>query len=210
MTSAKATIVAHSAKETFVRMPWRLTLLSLFSVMGIQASGNELLREERQAVYPPPLVYPFVGMFKLVVGLAMPVKLSGRTLSYGQNIQFQYALPDNASFFTDYFDGTYRRRKRSSWDERTPVYDILRQELDRRDIDGKECLKKNICEAAASPLRDEGLIGELLDLLLTPGPTMDEEYLEAATIGRNRENCSMIYSTCPDGLGVLDRISIIY
>nr|XP_012152628.1 PREDICTED: uncharacterized protein LOC100881561 [Megachile rotundata] len=151
----------------------------------------------------------------LVVGLAVPVQLSGRILVYGQNFQFQYMLPDNATFFTNFFEGSSRRRRRNvSWNERAPVYNVLEQELDRRNIDGKSCLKKNICEAAATPLKDEGLLGELLHLLLTPdhgdASTMDEEYLEAAAAGRRGKNCSSLYSSCPVGAGILDKISIVY
>ncbi|XP_076395717.1 uncharacterized protein LOC100881561 isoform X2 [Megachile rotundata] len=191
----------------------KLPLLFLFAL--IQPEESEQARETRQALYPPPLVYPLTGNFKLVVGLAVPVQLSGRILVYGQNFQFQYMLPDNATFFTNFFEGSSRRRRRNvSWNERAPVYNVLEQELDRRNIDGKSCLKKNICEAAATPLKDEGLLGELLHLLLTPdhgdASTMDEEYLEAAAAGRRGKNCSSLYSSCPVGAGILDKISIVY
>ncbi|KZC06089.1 PREDICTED: uncharacterized protein LOC107194406 [Dufourea novaeangliae] len=195
----------------------RRTVILFLALLGagpIQGSSSEKHREKRQLLYPPPLVYPFGGNFKLIVGLAVPVQLSGRILVYGQNIQFQYALPDNATFFTNIFEGSSRRRRNAYWNERTPVYDILERELDRRNIDGKSCLKKDICETAATPLKDEGLLGELLHLLLTPdhggAPRMDQEYLEAAAAGRRHENCSMIYSACPAGLGILDRISTIH
>lgn len=69
---------------------------------------------------------------KLLVGIAVPVQLSGRILVYGQNMQFQYTLPDNATFFTNFFKDSSRRRRRSTgWNERTPVYDIIQGELDR-------------------------------------------------------------------------------
>ncbi|XP_017758792.1 PREDICTED: uncharacterized protein LOC108549786 [Eufriesea mexicana] len=192
-----------------------LSWLLLPTIGRVQGSEDEQLRGKRQALYPPPLVYPLSGIFKLIVGLAVPVQLSGQILVYGQNFQFQYMLPDNATFFTNFFEDSSRgRRRRASWDERAPVYDILRQELDRRNIDGKGCLMKNICEAASTPLKDEGLVGELIHLLLTPDhgnfTGTDEEYLEAAMAGRRHEDCSTIYSTCPTGLGVLDRISAIY
>ncbi|CAL7939728.1 unnamed protein product [Xylocopa violacea] len=182
---------------------WRTLFLLLAMAMGVHGSEKELLRVERQALYPPPLVNPFGGT----------IKIPGRILVYGQNMQFQYMLPDNATFFTNYFQRGMRRR-RATWNERAVIFDILRQELDRRNIDGEGCLKKDICEAASTPLRDEGLVGELLHLLLTPDyedpATMDEEYLEAAMAGRRHENCSAIYSTCPPGSGILDRISKIY
>ncbi|XP_003690468.2 uncharacterized protein LOC100864219 [Apis florea] len=201
---------------TRTKMDWRLSLLFLATMGRIEASENGEVRGKRQALYPPPLVYPLGGVLKLVVGFAMPVQVSGQILSYGQNIQFQYMLPNNATFFTNYFEDSSRRRRRRrvSWSERVPVYDVLQRELDMRNVDGRACLKKNICEAASTSLKDEGLVGELLHLLLTPGEgdafTMDYEYLEAATLGRGGKNCSMIYPTCPPGQGILDRISTIY
>ncbi|XP_076763172.1 uncharacterized protein LOC143430679 [Xylocopa sonorina] len=198
----------------WMNLDWRALFLLLVLEMGrVQGDEKELRREERQALYPPPLVNPYGGSVKLVVGFAVPIQIPGRILVYGQNMQFQYMLPDNATFFTNYFQRSVRRR-RAIWNERAVIFDILRQELDRRDIDGKECLKKDICEAAATPLKDEGLVGELLHLLLTPdyedATAIDEEYLEAAMAGRKHENCSTIYPSCPPGLGILDRISKIY
>ncbi|XP_043589146.1 uncharacterized protein LOC122570638 [Bombus pyrosoma] len=195
----------------WMNMDWKLPLLLLATMRQIQCNDDE----QRQALYPPPLVYPFGGIFKLVVGMAVPVQLSGQILVYGQNFQFQYMLPDNATFFTNFFQtSSQRRRRTASWNERAYVYDILQQELNMRHIDGKACLKKNICEAASTSLKDEGLIGELMHLLLTPdhedASMMDDDYLEAAMAGRRQENCSMIYSTCPAGQGILDRISSIY
>lgn len=62
--------------------------------------------------------------------MAVPVQLSGQILVYGQNFQFQYMLPDNATFFTNFFQtSSQRRRRTASWNERAYVYDILQQEL---------------------------------------------------------------------------------
>ncbi|XP_076621633.1 uncharacterized protein LOC143342036 [Colletes latitarsis] len=197
-----------------MKVKWLLYLTCFLATGRILGGAREQLREKRE-FYPPPLVFPYGGNFKLILGLAVPIQLSGKILVYGQNIQFQYALPDNATFFAKFFeDSSRRRRRRSAWNERKPIYDIIERELDRRNIDGNSCLMKDICEAAATPLKDEGLVGELLHLLFTPdhgdASTMNKEYLEAATIGRRHGNCSTIYSSCPPGLGVLDRISTVY
>lgn len=34
-------------------------------------------------------------------------------------------------------------------------------------VDGKACLLRAVCEVAESPLRDDGLLGEVLNILLT-------------------------------------------
>ncbi|XP_031844024.1 uncharacterized protein LOC116431965 [Nomia melanderi] len=199
----------------FVQMNVERTMILLlcFQMAWIRGSSSEQPREKRQ-LYPPPLVYPLGGTFKMLIGVAVPIQIPGRTLVYGQNVQFQFSLPDNATFFTNFFENSSRRRRNVNRNERTAVYDILERELDRRNIDGRSCLKKNICEAAATPVKDDGLLGELLHLLLSPDEggvsSMDREYLDAAAAGRRCENCSTIYPTCPDGLGILDRISTVY
>ena len=39
--------------------------------------------------------------------------------------------------------------------------------FDRWGANGKDCLRKSICEIAGNPLQDEGLVGELLHVMLT-------------------------------------------
>ncbi|EZA61852.1 hypothetical protein X777_04663, partial [Ooceraea biroi] len=155
------------------------------------------------------------SLHKLIVGISLPVEISGRILAYAQNFQFQYLLPQNASLFTEFFEDAKssrrRRRENVSWNERMTVYSLLEEEFERRGIDGRECMKKSICEAAMAPLEDEGLVGELLHLLLTPqqesDSSLNSEYLEAFEFGREHHDCSQIYRLCPSGQGILDQIS---
>ncbi|KYN08166.1 hypothetical protein ALC62_00851, partial [Cyphomyrmex costatus] len=148
---------------------------------------------------------------KLIVGFAVPVELSGRIVVYGQNFQFQYSLPPNTTFFTDFLTSSSRRRRKSvSRNERITVYRLLEDEFERRGIDGKECMKKSICETATTLLEDEGLVGELLHLLLTPRKSdtpLSSEYLQALEFGREYHDCSRIYKSCLPGQGILDQIS---
>nr|KAF7412780.1 hypothetical protein H0235_012631 [Vespula pensylvanica] len=149
----------------------------------------------------------------LVVGFAVPIKLAGRILVYGQNFQFQYALPQNATFFSNLSQNRVfsRRRRHLDWYGRDLLFNTLEQNFQRNGLDGRECLKKSICEAVVDPLIDEGLIGELLHLLLTPehaeDPSFPEDFLQAAEVGKRNKDCSKIFSSCPDGQGFLDRIS---
>ncbi|KAL6428962.1 hypothetical protein ACFW04_008049 [Cataglyphis niger] len=186
--------------------------LFIFLVLYRWKDGSFASRQRRQILYPPPIVYPYGGTFKLVVGYAVPVELAGRTLVYGQNFQFQYVLPQNATFFTEFFKNSSRRRRESvNWDERITVYRLLEGQLERKGIDGRECMKKSICEAAMAPLKDEGLVGELLHLLLTPqrgnNSSLNSEYLEALEFGQKNYDCSLIYKSCLSGQGILDQIS---
>ncbi|EFN88510.1 hypothetical protein EAI_03139 [Harpegnathos saltator] len=157
-----------------------LTLICL--VLYCRADGSCASRVKRQGLLPPPIVYPFGGTFKLVVGFAVPVELSGRILVYGQNFQFQYALPPNATFFTEFFEGassSRRRRASVSRDERMTVYGLLEGEFERPQAQ----------EAANS--------------------SVDSEYLEAFEFGRSNHDCSRIYRSCLPGQGILDQISSV-
>ncbi|XP_058792696.1 uncharacterized protein LOC131665095 [Phymastichus coffea] len=197
---------------------------ALLLVLGFQSclpSQTTLLRDKRQALLPPPLVYPFGGTLKLLVGHAMPIALPGRTLSYSQNLQFQFALPQNASFFADYFTartGARRRRQTELLHERATFYGYLQREVHRRGGPGKECVKRSICESAETPLGDQGLVGEILQVLLTPdygyegqggARALDEDYLAAAQRGRRTGDCGRAYD-CPKGFGLLDHISRLH
>ncbi|XP_015609920.1 uncharacterized protein LOC107274873 [Cephus cinctus] len=185
----------------------------LLGLVCLYQTGNgDASRVERQILYPPPIVFYNGGTYKLILGVAVPISIRGRLLSVGHNIQFQYPLPRNASYFTNYFDSvSTRRRRRSMKDERSMIYRYMENEIERWGANGKDCLMRSICEAAETPLRDEGLVGELLHVLLTPNYGGDssagDDYLVAHEAGLRGDDCRRIYPSCPDGYGVLDNIS---
>lgn len=63
----------------------------------------------------------------------MPILSGKRLLTYSQNFQFQYPLPQNATMFTNYFSSLKKRRRRSisGNDERRIFYELLEHELHR-------------------------------------------------------------------------------
>ncbi|CAB0039795.1 unnamed protein product [Trichogramma brassicae] len=120
--------------------------------------------------HPPPLVYPNGGILKLLIGGTLPIAMpNGRIVVYGHNIQYQFNLPANASLFGE----TPKLRKRravsneAEEDERGLFYRMVEHELERRGRPSKDCLKRSICESAETPLRDDGLLGEIFHVLLT-------------------------------------------
>ncbi|XP_043462682.1 uncharacterized protein LOC122498816 [Leptopilina heterotoma] len=186
-------------------------LLSLRWTWRINGKGADE-RRKRQSLYSPPLVYPNGGIFKLLAGVAVPIALPGRTLVFGQNFQFQYAAPPNASFFTDFFSRTLHRRRRRENGislDRQIVYEFFESEFERRGLSGRDCLKRSICEATEIPLKEEGLVGELLEVLLAPihKAFPDNDYSEAMKAGKQGVDCLQLYSSCPHGYGILDHIS---
>ncbi|XP_057331713.1 uncharacterized protein LOC130671681 [Microplitis mediator] len=151
------------------------------------------------------------------MGIAMPILSGRRLLTYSQNFQFQYPLPQNATTFTNYFSSLKKRRRRSisGNDERRIFYELLEHELQRWSGNGKACMLKSICEASSVPLNRESLVENLLHVVLTPdygnnSTFADKDYLEASQAGRRGDDCTVIYSHCPKGYGLLDSISRIY
>ncbi|KAK0082241.1 hypothetical protein PV325_010802 [Microctonus aethiopoides] len=173
--------------------------LVIFLLIGLHCDEvvNEMMERNENILYPPPpVVYP-----------------------YGGTLKFQYALPQNATIFTDYFSSRRRRdiyKLTTGWNEKKLFYQLIEHELQRWGGDGRSCMMRSICEVSSIPLgTDEGLVEELLNVILTPNygnitlPSIDENYLNALEAGKRGDDCGIIYSSCPTGRGLLDYISKI-
>ncbi|KAI5643901.1 DM4/DM12 family domain-containing protein [Phthorimaea operculella] len=175
------------------------------------------LRAKRQ-VNSLPLVFPYGAVFKFVIGLSMPIPITdGIAVGYGANLQFQYQQIQNISELSQYyFIKTVAREERDldvqhRADERLVFYKSVASLVDSRGINGNECMLRAICEAAQYPVEEEGLVGEIIHILLTPdygkspfedAPDWDgpmAAYKDAATAGRQMFSCPAIYSKCPEG-----------
>jgi len=69
-------------------------------------------------------------------------------------------------------------------------------------LDGKACVLRAICEAAEYPLENEGLLGEVLNIVLAASRATAEddstvEYARAEYQGRAQGNCLGNYPDCP-------------
>ncbi|KAF0307657.1 hypothetical protein FJT64_021021 [Amphibalanus amphitrite] len=81
--------------------------------------------------------------------------------------------------------------------------------------DGDACLQRAVCEVAEAPLRRDGMIGEILNLVLSPSHRLDEslsedvaELLVAERRGREVGECHIAYPRCPLSLfNVIDSAS---
>ncbi|XP_012257670.2 uncharacterized protein LOC105686951 [Athalia rosae] len=191
-----------------------LPLAGLLVAAHAYGDGQVYTREKRQ-LPSPILVQPFGGVFKFIIGMGIPITVGERLVIYGQNVQFQYPLPTNASYFTNYFSSTSpkRRRRSTSNYERSLAYAMLERQYERTGANGKQCILRGICEVAETPLQEEGLVGELLHLLLTPDyggiNFVEQDYLDAKQAGLRGENCMELFPECPKGHGILDLVSTV-
>ncbi|XP_075979525.1 uncharacterized protein LOC142978824 [Anticarsia gemmatalis] len=206
-------------------------LMSLICVVvGSTADDEEehKLRTKRQ-INALPLVYPYGATYKLIVGMSAPIKSEDYiSLAFAANFQFQYLqFQNNTEISQHYFIKTVSREQReadilSRRDERLTFYKTAAEMMRMKGMDGDECVLRAICEAAQYPVEEEGLVGELIHILLTPDygrspfDEKDQEfedmmspYNDAATAGRQMFNCPSIYPGCPEGQGVMEMISIL-
>ncbi|XP_069696627.1 uncharacterized protein [Periplaneta americana] len=158
------------------------------------------------------LVYPKGATYKFNIGMGFPVDLPKKILSFSMNFQFQYTLPRNVSELREYPE---IRRSLPDTVNRGTSYQAVQNVMKRYGMEGRSCLLRSICEVAEAPIYYNGLIGELLHVIFTPGygSNMEErvewEYHEARRRGEEGADCQMEYPQCPYGDGLLDLVSLM-
>lgn len=116
----------------------------------------------------------------------------------------------------------FGRRKRSVPDpdtaphdvhggERAFLYEFVENYLFRFGMDGKGCLLRAICETHESPLVGYGVLGEMLDLFLTPtrSPYWNRmsDYIGAEMAGKKEGDCRKFEKDCQKSLYNLNKYS---
>ncbi|XP_050350339.1 uncharacterized protein LOC126773427 [Nymphalis io] len=202
--------------------------LTINFIRSEEKNDEKDVREKRQ-INSLPLVYPYGGTYKLLIGFAAPVPNDDHiSLVFAINFQYQYVQFTNITELSRYyFIKEVSREERdadleSRRDERLIFYKSVSNMLQMKGMNGQDCVLRAICEAAQYPVEEEALIGEILHILLTPdyghspfeNKDLDWEeamslYKDAATAGRQMFNCGYIYSGCPQGQGVLDLITTL-
>ncbi|XP_022129899.2 uncharacterized protein LOC111003602 [Pieris rapae] len=175
-----------------------------------------------------PLVYPYGGTYKLVMGFSAPIPNSDKIpINLVVSFQYQYVQYANISELSRYyFIKEISREERDAdlvvrRDERLVFYQSAIEALDSKGFNGEQCVYRALCEAAQHPVEDDGLFGEVVHILLTPdfGVTdFDEDpqwketmepYIDASVAGRQMYNCAFLYNKCPEGEGILEFISVL-
>ncbi|XP_055633844.1 uncharacterized protein LOC129774172 [Toxorhynchites rutilus septentrionalis] len=161
---------------------------------------------------------PFIpngGVAKVLFTAALPVKFQHKTkrsLSWAHNLQANYAIPGRIiwplpeSYFKARLDeGSFVDNSR------VQLYRILEKMVDSWNNNGRGCLLRTICEVADTPLKHNGLVGEILDVIFTPSEAdrVDLEYKLASRYGANGVDCGRLYKECLAGYGLLDELSTV-
>uniref|UniRef100_A0A182MTE3 Uncharacterized protein n=1 Tax=Anopheles culicifacies TaxID=139723 RepID=A0A182MTE3_9DIPT len=168
------------------------------------------------------LNYPINGgLAKVVLGFVVPIFFRHplpRVIVNTYNLQANYRIP--ATIIYPHPDSVFKNRGLERtvavrWPEidqsRRQLYALLEQAMSRWGRNGRACLLRAVCEVAETPLKHNGLIGEIIDVIFTPVPSdpLDPDYLVAQSQGQQGRDCTELYPTCPSGHGLFDNFSFL-
>ncbi|CAM1311551.1 Uncharacterised protein g5734 [Pycnogonum litorale] len=87
-------------------------------------------------------------------------------------------------------------------EDRLNLFSYIEGVMDRSGIDGRSCLLRSICEIGDMPNHSLGMIGDVIDILLTASDDEQEsnglaKYREAEKLGRYYGHCDERFRSCP-------------
>ncbi|XP_041766418.1 uncharacterized protein LOC121590646 [Anopheles merus] len=163
------------------------------------------------------LNYPINGgLAKVVLGLVIPIRFHHplpRVIVNTYNLQANYRIP--ATIIYPHPESVFQNRalERPAGEDqsRRQLYALLEQGLSRAGRNGRACLLRAVCEVAEMPLKHNGLIGEIIDVIFTPSASdrLEPDYLLARSYGQQGRDCTAQYTDCPAGHGLFDGISFL-
>uniref|UniRef100_A0A182P6P5 Uncharacterized protein n=1 Tax=Anopheles epiroticus TaxID=199890 RepID=A0A182P6P5_9DIPT len=195
-----------------------VTCIGCSVVLSSTAQEDEITaRRERAKRW---LNYPINGgLAKVVLGIIVPIRFHHplpRVIVNTYNVQANYRIPADiiyprpeSVFQNRALDRTGRFGEDRS---RRQLFALLERSLSAHGgRNGRACLRRAVCEVAEMPLKHNGLIGEIIDVIFTPSPsdTLDPDYLQARSYGLQGRDCTEQYTDCPLGHGLFDNISFL-
>merc|ERR1711892_908455 len=137
-------------------------------------------------------------------------------ISIATTLDLTFPLPDISSeilvtvpFSIDFPTGSARSFSGRSFSSsvtspRSTMYKTIEKYMSQiTGSDGHACLLRAMCEASATPLHDEGILGDAVNFLLTANYATEEaddkfrKYLEAQAKGQLKGDCSEFHKNCP-------------
>ncbi|XP_076282893.1 uncharacterized protein LOC143210181 isoform X2 [Lasioglossum baleicum] len=156
----------------------------LSSVSGVKNITGGVSRHLRSIGFPEG---SGMGIF---FALGVPVDIPNKSVIFSLYFEANYGLP-NSSY---YWDEPYLR-KRSL--DRQLAYRVLVNKLESAGYSGEDCLLKMICETANEPLSNNGVLGDVLQILFTPSSSQDEDLPSEIVEAEYAEDCDNYHRNCP-------------
>ncbi|KAF5286309.1 hypothetical protein FQA39_LY04207 [Lamprigera yunnana] len=144
-----------------------------------------------------PVGGPYMG---IILAISVPLELPRTNVYFSYYFEANYNLPENQS--------TYEYppivSDRSLGINRKNVYKTLEFKINSHGYPGRECLLRTICEAAEFALDGNGVLGDIMHILLSPSSSKSEnlplEYEDAEKQGYLKNGCAIYQKKCPISL----------
>ncbi|XP_045775321.1 uncharacterized protein LOC123874155, partial [Maniola jurtina] len=178
-------------------MKWNGTVILLLAVLSPFSKGHNV--EKRGLIFPPTSLY---GTF---VAIAVPLDIPDRNVFVSYNFESNYSVVTNITQIDEVIFPNLpviaARHSRSI--TRELAYTTLEAKFREHGMSGRDCMLRNICEAAETPLHHNGLLGHIMHIVFTPSSSKEEgledEYYEAEAAGL-RGDCDKYLDFCPFSL----------
>ncbi|GBP60371.1 hypothetical protein EVAR_91407_1 [Eumeta japonica] len=162
-------------------------------------------------------ILPVYVKLKTFLAIAVPVDIPDKNVFVSYNFESNYSTLNNITEIDEVIFPNLpvvgSRHARSITRELT--YLMLEKRFEdpflvgaarrsrRHGMRGRDCLLRNICEAAETPLHDNGVVGHVLHVVFTPSASreegLDDAYYEAEAAGA-RAGCDRYFERCPYSL----------
>ncbi|XP_073960225.1 uncharacterized protein [Choristoneura fumiferana] len=168
----------------------------IFVICGLVGSSVAGHKERRALIFPPTSLY---GIF---LAIAVPIDIPDKNVFVSYNFEANYSPVTNITEIDDVLFPNLpvisSRHSRSI--TRELAYTVLEARFKEHGMKGKECMLRNICEAAETPLHHNGLLGHIMHIIFTPSTSREEglsdDYYEAEVDGQ-RGDCDKYLDLCP-------------
>ncbi|XP_063993605.1 uncharacterized protein LOC135171167 isoform X1 [Diachasmimorpha longicaudata] len=142
--------------------------------------------------------FPEGSTMGLFFALAVPLPDPDKSISLSYFFEATYNLP-NSTILEPWTES--KRKKRGI--DRAQIYGTLANKFESLGYNGRGCLLRSICETSEFNLEDNGVLGDMINIIFTPSTSQPEDLPqdigEAETIGHSG-TCSKYHSICPVGL----------
>ncbi|KAJ8718637.1 hypothetical protein PYW08_002874 [Mythimna loreyi] len=171
----------------------------LFTIFLIVSTTSAKSEHKRSLIFPPTSLY---GTF---LAIAVPIDIPNKNVFVSYNFESNYSTLNNITEIDEALFPNLpvvtSRQSRSITRELT--YTVLENRFQEYGMKGRECMLRNICEAAETPLHHNGILGHILHIIFTPSSSKEEdledEYYEAEADG-HRGDCDKYVDLCPTSL----------
>ncbi|XP_047532749.1 uncharacterized protein LOC125067897 [Vanessa atalanta] len=151
------------------------------------------------------LIFPPTSLYGTFIAIAVPLDIPDKNVFVSYNFESNYAVVTNITeldevIFPNLPVVTARHTRSVT---RELAYTILETKFKEHGMKGKECMLRNICEAAETPLYHNGFLGHIMHIIFTPSTSkeegLNEEYYKAEVDGL-RGDCDKYLDLCPFSL----------